>query len=251
MNRQSDALEETAVEFLRKVRGARPGLARPHHAYYFASIFGEVCMKGARALDVGAGDGLYTTFLAAAGCDTVVALEPEGTGGRDGMTDTLLNLAQALSLGNVTLVPETFQNYCRHYDGDPFDIVLLQHSINHLDEKLVVDLHRDESARNAYGRMIGDLRRLMRRGGSVVVTDCARHNVFGDLGITNPAMPSIEWEKHQNPELWTRLFIPQGFRRTRLVYSHPRFAGLGRMLLDNRIASYFSLSHFQLRFEAV
>ncbi len=255
MTGRSETIEKPvgipAAEFLERVRVARPGLARPHHAYYFASVFGGVDMKGARALDVGAGDGLYTAFLAAAGCDAVVALEPEGSGGRDGMNDTMSGLVQALSLENITLVPETFHAYCRHWDGRTFDLVLLQQSINHLDEGLVVDLHRDQAARRAYGRMIGDLRRLTRRGGSVMVTDCGRRNLFGDLGMTNPAMPAIEWEKHQGAELWTRLFTRHGFRRTRLVYSHPRLGGLGELLLDNRVASYLTLSHFQLRFEAV
>ncbi len=251
MNRRTDAVEKAAVEYLERVRRARPGLARSRHAYYFASVFGGLPMKGARALDVGAGDGLYTAFLASAGCDAVVALEPEASGGREGMNDNFSKLVEAFSLGNVTLVPETFQAYCRHYGDDPFDIVLLQHSINHLDEELVVDLHRKEEARNAYGMMIGDLRRIMRRGGSAIVTDCTRRNLFADLGITHPAMPSIEWQKHQAPELWTALFRRHGFRRRSMVYSHPRLVGLGRLLLDNRLASYLTISHFQLRFEAV
>ena len=194
MSGRNQGVEQAAAEYLAKVEQALPGLARPHHGYYFASVFDGLCLAGARALDVGAGDGLYTGFLAAAGCDAVVALEPEAAGGRDGMNETFAGLVRALALDNVTLAPETFQDFSLRYDGAPFDLVLLQHSINHLDEALVVDLHRDPPARRAYGEIIGHLRRLTRLGGSVVVTDCARRNLFGDHTsfILLPLVPATE-----------------------------------------------------------
>ena len=87
----------------------------------------------------------------------------------------------------------------------------------------------------------------LRPGGWLVATDCSRANFFNDVGTTSPFMPDIEWHKHQSPGTWDRLLRQVGFAAARVQWSSPNTLGaLGRLLLGNRFAAYFLLSHFRL-----
>jgi SAM-dependent methyltransferase len=214
--------------------------------FYIDFLFDGAPVTGRRMLDVGAGDGRFSFYAACAGAREVVSLEPGGAGSRHGQSGLEFErLARRVNAPAVRLVRQTLQDF--ENDGSPYDIVLLHSSINHLDEDACIHLHRDAAARERYARIFAKLAALTAPGGTLIIVDAARRNLFGDLHITNPLARTIEWPKHQQPKLWAELICPAGFEQP--VIHWTTFNTLrrpGRILLGNPAAAYLTLSGFCL-----
>ncbi len=50
---------------------------------------------------------------------------------------------------------------------------------------------------------------------TLIISDCKNQNLFYSLGITNPLMKTIEWEKHQPPEVWANIAGKFGYKKVR------------------------------------
>jgi SAM-dependent methyltransferase len=213
--------------------------------FYLDYLFDGVPLAGRRVLDVGAGDGVYSFYLAAAGAERVVALEPESAGSTAGVTGSFSRLAEALGLDSVELRTETLQDFD---PGDErFDVLFLHAAINHLDESATMALGRDEAARQTYRSLFSKLASIGAPGAKLVAADASPHNLFGRLGLRNPLQPTIEWEKHQTPETWARLLEDAGFGDPRIRWnSINTLRRPGRVLLGNRVAAWFLDSTFCL-----
>jgi SAM-dependent methyltransferase len=224
--------------------GNRPG----NLGFYLGYLFDGIDLRGKRMLDVGAGDGRFCFYAACAGATEVVGLEPDadGSSSAHNMTGTAFErMSQMVDKPNVRLVRDTLQDYRR--DGELFDVVLLHAAVNHLDEDACTRLHEDEAAREAYGEIFDKVAQLMKPGGTLIVVDAARRNFFGDLKLTNPVARTIEWHKHQSPQLWTKLLQRSGFVAPRVRWSTLNsLRAAGRLLLGNRVAAYFMASGFVL-----
>ncbi len=223
-------------------RRRRPSNVR----HYMEYLFDGVPLSGVRMLDVGAGDGRFSFYASRAGAREVVSLEPGGAGSSQGETARRFQrFAAFVQDPAVRLDGHTLQDY--QPDGDPFDVVLSQSSINHLDEQACIRVHRDPAARAEYLRIFEKLAALTVGGGTLIVADVARRNLFGDLHVKNPFAPTIEWQKHQPPRLWAELLGEVGFTQARIRWStlnslrHP-----GQVLLGNRIGAYVTHSSFCL-----
>ena len=120
--------------------------------------------------------------------------------------------------------------------------------INHIDEDAVLELHKSDKAAEVYKAKLEHLRSLLVVGGMVIVADCGRRNFWNDIGLRNPLMPTIEWDKHQQPDVWVKMFTEAGFKVHDLRWSSIYPTG---PLLSNKTAHYFTLSHFTLRFMSV
>jgi SAM-dependent methyltransferase len=221
--------------------GRRPGNLRFECEYLFDGIEFE----GRSVLDIGAGDGEASFFAACAGAASVVSLEPEQEGSTAGMTSRFDRARELIQADDVELRRETFQAF------DPadrrFDVVISLDSINHLDEPACVRLPDDPEARSTYLGLFEKLSGLASPGASLVVADCSRRNLFGDLGLRNPVAPTVEWEKHQPPRVWADLLEETGFGERRIRWN--TFNSLrrpGRLLLGNRVAAYLTASTFCL-----
>lgn len=213
--------------------------------FYLDHLFDGVRLAGARVLDVGAGDGRYSFYAAAAGADRVVALEPEWDGSRERVRDRFDSLGDRLGFGSVEFRSESFQDF--EPGDESFDVVLMHASINHLDEQATSALHHDDAARRVYQGLFGKLARMSADGAKLVVADCSRHNLFARLGLTNPLQPTIEWHKHQAPETWVDLLEEVGFAEPRVRWSSLNtLRGPGRAVLGNRFANWLTLSAFCL-----
>jgi len=85
-------------------------------------------------------------------------------------------------------------------------------------------------------------------GAHLIVTDCDRRNVFARIGARNPLCPTIEWEKHQSPFLWSKLLGDVGFEAPRVRWAALNtLRGPGQLLLGHRLGSYMLTSAFLLR----
>jgi SAM-dependent methyltransferase len=204
----------------------------------------DLDFRGKQVLDVGAGGGLFSCYMALQGAARVVALEPELEGSALHPRRTLLERVDMLGLTNVVGLANTFQEYAA--PGSAFDVILVHNAINHLDEEAVVALHRSEDARASYRALLGKIYELLKPGGVVVIADCARANLFAWLGIRNPVASMIEWDKHQNPNLWVRLLRDVGFDEFELHWTYPRRLRILGAILDNWFMSFLMQSHFVL-----
>jgi SAM-dependent methyltransferase len=193
-------------------------------------------------LDIGAGDGVFSCYMALQGASHVVSLEPELDGSRSQAHAVLARRVRELNLAQIHHESATFQEFTGA-EGS-FDVVLAHNVINHLDEEAVVVLHEGGRARSRYQELVAKMYRLLKPDGTLVLADCAPANLFPRLGLRNPIARSIEWHKHQNPEVWMDLLTEVGFERTELHWTYPRRLRAFGALLDNRVASYLGYSHF-------
>lgn len=214
--------------------------------FHLETLFGGIRLDGATLLDIGGGNGIHSFYAAARGARDVVCLEPEAMGSGAGVTDRFRRLGDRLALlDRVTLEPTTFQAY----DAGPrrFDVVLLHNAVNHLDEAACMALPGDPSAREAYREIFAKIGAMSKPGATLVLCDCSNANFFARLGLRNPIEPTIEWHKHQPPEVWAALLNEVGFSRPRISWSSfNRLRSAGRWLTGNRLAAFFLTSHFRL-----
>lgn len=222
-------------------KGARPGNVRFHCDY----LFDGIDLRGKTMLDIGAGDGRHSFYAACAGAKKVVSLEPEAEGSETGMQERFEQARSLLGLRQVDLEAKRLQDY--EARGETFDVVLLHASINHLDEPACIRLRDDPAARERYHVLFEKLAALSAAGGTLIVTDCSNENLFARLGIKNPVAPTIEWHKHQKPELWAGMLAEAGYADPRIRWmSFNTLRSVGRLLLGNRLAAYCSASAFCL-----
>ena len=193
--------------------------------------------------NIGGGSGLHSFYAACMGAKEVVCLEPETEGSRSGTGAKFRKLGGILGYDYVRFEPVTFQAF--EPTGKRFDIILLHNSINHLDETACIDLLNSEESKAIYLSMFSKLSSVASSRAKLIVSDCSRYNFFALLGIKNPLAPTIEWHKHQVPEVWVNLLSQVGFVNPRVRWtSFNTLRSLGRVLLGNKLLSYFLRSHF-------
>ncbi len=225
------------------------GLYKQHLRWYLDYLFQDVLpFAGKPMLDIGAGAGLHSLYAAYMGADTVICLEPESEGSTAGALAKFRRIAADLSLSNISMLPVSFQEF--EPGTQTFDIVLLHNSINHLDEKAVINLRHSNEARTKYKSIFQKLSNLANPGAKLIICDCSRYNLFALLHLKNPLAPTIEWHKHQSPQFWSRMLEEFNFANPKIRWSPlgiPR--GIGRLLLGNRIVAYCLWSQFCLVME--
>lgn len=225
--------------------GVKSGFFSGRDRFKLTYIFGQLDITGKNVLDVGAGTGLAAVFAGLQGAAKVVALEPECAGGHSKMRAAFRERLEHTGVRQVELVGLSFQEYCPH--PDRFDIILLHNSVNHLDEDACKLLQHDHESRETYRSLFAKMRAMLQPGGAAIVHDCAPSNFYRDIGVTNPFAPTIDWTKHQPPELWADLMSEVGFDGAQISWTSPsKLRSLGRFLAGNRLAAYLLRSHFRL-----
>lgn len=205
-------------------------------------LFEDIQLEGRSLIDIGSGRGIYSFFAGFAGAKKVVCIEPELGGSRKTATDKLERLGTIFCFPQIELKKVRFQDFDN--EDETFDVILLHHSINHLDEEACIHLKTSEQARGIYGVIFKKLARISHSGTKLIIADCSRHNLFSLLKVRNPLAPTIKWHKHQSPYYWRELLWEFGFTKPRIKWTAP--GGLFRVLFGNPVASYFLISHYVL-----
>ena len=213
---------------------------------YYARLLQGIDLSDRTILDIGGGVGLASTYALAHGAQRATLLEPEAAGSRNRQLDYARRMRDELNLGDrFEIRSDTLQAFDGR--GAPFDVAVLEASINHLDEDAVISMLESEASRARYREIIGKMASLLRPGATIVISDCARHNFFGDLGLRNPLVPSIDWKKHQQPKTWIKLLETCGFSSATVHWGiHSTLGPWGRRLLGNAFVFYFLSSYFIL-----
>ena len=153
---------------------------------------------------------------------------------------TFLKNIRSLRLEDrVEAYPSTLQSFscCE----DQFDVVVMYNVVNHLAEEAVVTLHKNGRMAARYVDLFKNVRAKMKIGGKIVVADFGRNNLWPFLGLRSPFCSAIEWEKHQNPSEWIRIFERAGLKNNNCRWSP--YYGIG-WLSTNAAFQYATRSHF-------
>ena len=213
--------------------------------FHMDMLFRGIDLKNKRVLDIGGGFGLYSFYAACRGARKVVCLEPEAEGSSLGVTDISHKLNGLLKRNNVALKPVTLQAF--EPEGKLYDVILLYDSINHLDETACINLQSSSDSEGVYREIFSKIYLLSDKGAKLIICDCSRYNFFASVKIRNPFVPSIEWHKHQAPEIWAKLLFEAGFVNPKIKWtSFNALRNWGRILTGNKLMAYFLKSHFCL-----
>ena len=218
--------------------------------YLEHELFPKIDFDNKNFLDIGAGKGIFSAYAAIKGAKEVVGLEPELEGSSENMTQNFNDLIKTLNFENVFLKQITLQEYVPELK---FDIVLMHNSINHLDEEKCKILHENLDARESYLRIFKNLRKMMNDNGKLIITDCARGNLSTKIGLKRGTKynHTIEWEKHQDPELWTQLLETSGFKLLKKSYKGESRYMIFSYLFKNKLMAYLRWNDFIMTFKAV
>jgi SAM-dependent methyltransferase len=213
---------------------------------YHSALFNGVSFRNKRVLDVGGGIGTCSFLAALGGAADVLCLDPEGDGSSAGSTSRFQELARRLGIANARIEAHTVQTL--QVPPRSFDVIILHNSINHVDEQACIDFEKSEAARAKYRVVFEKLADIATPGADLVIADCTSSNIFPMLGLKHPISQSIEWAKHQPPEVWARQLEKVGFEKPTIRWT--AYSGLGALgwaLTANRWAAFLLTGHFMLR----
>jgi 2-polyprenyl-3-methyl-5-hydroxy-6-metoxy-1,4-benzoquinol methylase len=213
--------------------------------FHLDTLFAGIDFKNKKFLDIGGGSGLHSFYAACRGAKEVIYLEPGAQGSSLMEIVKFKKLSNRIKYDAVTPEPTTLQAFVSH--SKMFDIILLHNSINHLDEEACINLLKDDSAKTIYRDMFRKIHSLSNKGAKLIICDCSRYNFFAFLGVRNPIYPTIEWHKHQAPEVWVGLLGDVGFENPKIRWSSfDRLRQWGKVFIGNKLMAYFLSSHFCL-----
>lgn len=215
--------------------------------YHFKDVFKNIELTDKNVLDIGGGIGILSFFSAINGARNIVCLEPESDGSSSGMIDQFNKFKNKLHASlPITHLPLTLQQYLKKPTCS-FDVVILNNSINHLNENACIKLKEHKDAYNEYLSMFTLLYENMNKGGKLVISDCSNKNFYNQIGFNSPFINGIEWHKHHSPKTWIKLLERIGFSDPVIEWSSPNRAGImGRALLKNSFCAFFTSSHFRI-----
>jgi len=219
--------------------------------FYLNGLFKNVDLSQKEVLDIGGGKGLVSLYAAVKGAKKVVCLEPEEDGSRNGMISGYHELRNELPESlPVELLPLRLQDYLQQAGSEKYDVIILNNSINHLDEEACIHLRHADASYRTYVAIFKNVSRIMKKGGVLIATDVSCKNFFNDIHVKNIFVPTIEWHKHQKPATWITVLKDAGFKNPTVKWpSLNRFRKPGRLLMANPFMAYLMRSYFQLTME--
>ena len=214
---------------------------------YAAAVLDGVDWYDKRVLDLGCGDGSLAVYLALSGAAQVIGIDPESAGSEKGATSAWPRYA-SLNLSHLLLVRGRFEEH--PFRKDSFDLIISINSINHLHE-VESDLRHDRANYETTREVLAPLAEVASPGARLLVVECSRRNPFAPLQryqIRNPlpGMSTIEWTKHQLPEVWIKLLCELGFECEWLRWYVPNRLRPVGWLVKQRWFNELTFSSFRL-----
>jgi SAM-dependent methyltransferase len=154
----------------------------------------------------------------------------------------LSDVAETLELDRAVANDATWEQL--QIPDKRFDVVIIYNVINHLYEDLVRRLHKHPDAVEQYVERLAKLGQIVADGGHLIIADCGRENFWGSVGVRSPTAPTIDWDIHQEPEVWTAMLMRLGFELVDQRWSP--WWPFGR-ITASRPVQYLTSSHFVIR----
>jgi SAM-dependent methyltransferase len=215
-----------------------------------AHLYDGVSIAGRTVLEIGSGRGLMSIYTALRGAATVVSMEPELVGSRNGMIELQRQRLDALGVHNVELLGADFNAW--NPGSRRFDLVLSRASINHL-FPATRNASADPGTFAGYVDVAARMRALLDPGGIALVTDASRYAFFTavrDLGIRRPwnrVRTGVDWRHHQNPSAWAGIFRAAGFSAVTIRYPLPYRLRRLKGVVDTAPVNFFLKGSFILK----
>ena len=204
-------MEKELLAFLENKHGTR-FVSRLNHCY--DHHFGSLDLKNRSVLEIGAGPGYMAALCLALGACRVVALDPESDGATEGVNKQFTHLTESVVMSDgIEYLPISLEKFIATGRKETFDYILMCNVINHIDEDAVRRLHLPDAdcERKRYVRMLEEIYNLLSETGILLASDVGRYNLWNSIGLRFPACRTIEWDKHQNPDVWKDLLTKAGF----------------------------------------
>jgi SAM-dependent methyltransferase len=204
-------LEKEIIAFLQENYGTR-FVSRLNHC--FNHHFGSFDLKNRSILEIGAGPGYMTALCLARGASRVVALDPESDGATKGVNQQFACLTESVAMGDgIEYLPISLETFIATGRKETFDYVLMCNVINHINEDAVKRLHLPDAdrERKQYVRTFEEIHNLLSETGILLVSDVGSYNFWNSIGLRFPTCRTIEWDKHQDPNVWKTLLTKAGF----------------------------------------
>jgi 2-polyprenyl-3-methyl-5-hydroxy-6-metoxy-1,4-benzoquinol methylase len=218
--------------------------------YSLNQFFRNYELSGKSVLEIGAGPGFSSVWCATHGASRVVAIEPEASGSTKGVKQEFKRLAEETHLGGrVEYMGVTLDKYLAKCSQHNYDYILMNDVVNHLDEDATRRLHlpEAEAERQRYRKIFRQLFDLLNRNGVMLISDVGRCNFWHKFKLHNPFAPTINFDLHQQPNVWNRLLCQCGFELVDIRwFAGYRFRYL-QAILSYFIPAYFLASRFILR----
>ena len=213
--------------------------------YYLSDIlFKNIDLKDKTVLDIGAGNGVYSFYALIKGAKKLVCIEPEFEGSRSNYISSLKKFRKFINReDDVIISTDTFQNFKSEMK---FDFVLMHYSVNHIDEENCIVLESSNKSQEIYHNYFQKIYNSMTNNGDLIITDTSKYNFFNFFGITNPFVPTIEWQKHQSPYVWSKYLEKVKFSTKKIQWTAPMKLKKFHFLLNNVVFLYFTTSLFRL-----
>lgn len=219
-------------------------------AFRVRDTFRDTSWVGKDVLEIGCGRGDVSIFMALNGARSVMAIEPTSTGGSRAAAELLRRRLDLLKLRNLTFAPVTVEEL--DYPERSFDLVFGIQVVEHLYEtrELVV---KGSPAYVNYVKAFRHVHRLLRPGGSFVLTDVSRSSLWTLVRriwgrrFVSPLAPTVYWEIHQYPRTWRRVAEDAGFGAVAVHWRVPYQLRSLPWVADNRVFQYFTFASYILR----
>ena len=208
--------------------------------YFSRYVFDGIDLSSKNIADVGGGNGIASFYACVSdpSCNSWV-VDPIEEGSNSQMMQQYSAFQNRFSCERVRYhrdVIDTLEH------PQMFDILLLHNSINHIVEDL---LGLEQTDLTSFRQRLQSIISRLRVGGVLIVAECGRRNLWGDLGFKSPFSPTIEWKIHKEPEFWREILEPLGVEHLKTTWSARReFGSFGKRFLSNRFAAYVTNSHF-------
>lgn len=223
------------------------------YEHYLGWLFGGFDFRGKRVLEIGSGRGLLSTYIAAAGADHVVSLEPEMEGSTSGTAGIHQERLDELAIANCEIRVEDFNE--ARFSNERFDLILMVAVLNHLYET-PLDASKEEAVFKRYTEIASRLRELLSPSGQVIATDACRYCFWTQMrrfGLPKKlcfSQRTIDWKIHQQPSVWQSIFRNARFASTEISYPLPFRLRRMHRFINNSMVNFVLLGEFRLQAHA-